>query len=57
MVYILENPIKMDDLGVPLYLETPIFFQLNKGYIEPVYDVGTKLEATGNLNQLSCLSC
>ena len=30
MVYI-ENPIKMDDLGVPLFLETPKFkFQLLK---------------------------
>ena len=25
MVKIMENPIKMDDLGVPLFLETPIF--------------------------------
>ena len=24
MVYNMENPIKMDDLGVPLFLETPI---------------------------------
>ena len=23
----MENPIKMDDLGVPLFLETPICFQ------------------------------
>ncbi len=23
-LYIVENPIKMDDLGVPLFLETPI---------------------------------
>ena len=22
----MENPIKMDDLGVPLFLETPMFF-------------------------------
>ena len=22
--FIIENPIKMDDLGVPLFLETPI---------------------------------
>ena len=30
MVYFMENPIKMDDLGVPLFLETPIcFFQVN----------------------------
>ena len=27
MVYnLMENPIKMDDLGVPLFLETPICF-------------------------------
>ena len=24
MVYFMETPIKMDDLGVPLFLETPI---------------------------------
>ena len=26
MVKIMENPIKMDDLGIPLFLETPICF-------------------------------
>ncbi len=25
MVYFMENPIKIDDLGVPLFLETPIY--------------------------------
>ena len=24
MVKIMENPMKMDDLGIPLFLETPI---------------------------------
>ena len=28
MVYILENPIKMDDSGVPLFLETPIYLSM-----------------------------
>ena len=23
--FVVENPIKMDDLGVPLFLETPIY--------------------------------
>ena len=27
MVKIVEKPIKMDDLGVPLFLETPIFIE------------------------------
>ena len=32
MVKIMENPIKMDDLGVPLFFfETPIFFGQVKG--------------------------
>ena len=29
MVYFMENPIKMDDLGVPLFLETPIYIASN----------------------------
>ena len=29
--YVMENLIKMDDLGVPLFSETPIWFIQNKG--------------------------
>ena len=28
MVKIMENPIKIDDLGVPLFLETPIYIYI-----------------------------
>ena len=45
--YIMENPIKMDDLGVPLFLETPILtpdviFQLRKPppVTTPIWRVG-----------------
>ena len=30
--FIMENPIKMDDLGVPLFLETPIYQVLPRNY-------------------------
>ena len=29
---IMENPIKMDDLGVPLFLETPIYIYISLTY-------------------------
>ncbi len=32
--FIMENSIKMDDLGVPLYLETPISFFKKRQYIQ-----------------------
>ena len=34
MVKIMENPIKMDDLGVPLFLETPIYRFLGGGKVD-----------------------
>ena len=34
MVYFMENPIKMDDLGVPLFLETPICVCFGCGLLE-----------------------
>ena len=34
--FIMENPIKMDDLGVPLFLETPMCFNfyLHSDYLQ-----------------------
>ena len=32
----MENPIKMDDLGVPLFLETPICPASNHGYVDAI---------------------
>ena len=29
--FIMENPIKMDDLGIPLFLETSVFNQIKLG--------------------------
>ena len=38
MVKIMENPIKMDDLGVPLFLETPKLVESNIScYHHPLY--------------------
>ena len=33
MVKIMENPIKMDDLGVPLFSETPLFFSDSRRHL------------------------
>ena len=41
MVKIMENPIKMDDLGIPLFLETPTFTDALKnfyGYLHEMAD-------------------
>ena len=42
----MENPIKMDDLGVPLFLETPIYHR-NQQYVgkyaSPMDPMGYKL--------------
>ena len=39
----MENPFKMDDLGVPLFLETPIYiYIIIYVYIIFVYTMGPK---------------
>ena len=35
MVKIMENPIKMDDLGVPLFLEIPIYILSSEYLLGP----------------------
>ena len=45
--FIMEKPIKMDDLGVPLFLETPIYQQL----IVPSVKGPTKNPTTPSSNQ------
>ena len=44
--FIMENPIKMDDLGVPLFLETPIYV-----YIYSVFNFETFLFLSVNLSR------
>ena len=33
----MENPIKMDDLGVPLFLETPIYWDFCTVWVDSVF--------------------
>ena len=33
--FVMENPIKMDDLGVPLFLEIPMYSVMNPGFWNP----------------------
>ena len=35
MVKIMENPIKMDDLGIPLFLETPRYVRISLRILWP----------------------
>ena len=38
----MENHIKMDDLGAPLFLETPIYYFTRKAKISPLKNVAWK---------------
>ena len=42
--FIMENPIKMDDLGVPLFLETPICIQVHLVRTSNVKRLHTKMD-------------
>ena len=48
----MENPIKIDDLGVPLFLETPIYI-----YILYIQKEGLSLSDTQNLGEVFKLNC
>ena len=39
MVYFMENPIKTDDLGIPLFLETPLCSQWKENILAIVCDL------------------
>ena len=42
----MENPIKMDDLGVPLFLETPISFWMSSQIFHPPPQKKKKMSET-----------
>ena len=46
--FTMENPIKMDDLGVPLFLETPIYGSVRGGWRI------TRLQASCQYIELYC---
>ena len=43
----MDNPIKMDDLGVPLYLETPMLTTQELVFGDPVHVVGNPTSSQG----------
>ena len=48
--FIRENPIKMDDLGVPLFLETPIYCEMGeKKYATTTVD-GSEIRLTMDIS-------
>ena len=48
----MENPIKMDDLGVPLFLETPIYIYHKHGTVYGILTYGlVNLYGKGNVNR------
>ena len=51
MVKIMENPIKMDDLGVPLFSETSVYFQMSPvKEVSPISRGSKKKDLPGETN-------
>ena len=54
MVKIMENPIKVDDLGVPLFLETPMKWEQGSSLHFRIF-CWRHVEADEGMNKVSCL--